>query len=244
MILKSLGIKEGGIVILFLFSVLPSHATIGINCPSNSTLTYSNQEELDASFIDFIKSIRTTAGSCPITFSTDLSTFTAPQFTGGCTTIVFEATDCDGTESCTAVFTAVGPSLPSAIPICPGDMTLPSCTSNTEAMASFRSWIKGFSYTGSCDVITTDLSTYSPPGCGGTTEVLYEITTMGLTIGCTATFAIPAEIAGPDPSISAVPTIGEWGIICLFLIFAIIGIVELKGMTSHSSSKIPSKRIK
>lgn len=223
------------LVAVFIWSSSDVSAIPNVTCPGNFSSTYSNQTSLNETFADYLRAIFATEDGCPITSMTDLSTFSPPSFTGGCTTIVFEATDCDGTNQCTAVFTAIGPDIPSITPICPGNMTLTSCTSDEEANAAFQTWLEGFSHSGGCDVTTTDLSIYSPPGCGGTTEVRYEVSSMGLTIGCTATFAIPAEVSAPDPSI--VPTMGEWGIICLFLILIIVGAVHIRVTSSglHTS---------
>ena len=226
------------IVLIALISTasISSYAAPNVGCPGDFAFTYTSQASVDESFSDYLRAFRTTENGCAITSTTDLSTFSAPSFTGGSVTIIFEATDCNGTERCTATFTALEDCTgkASAIPVCPGNMTLTNCMSDAEAMASFQSWLEGFGHTGGCNVTTTDLSAYSPPGCGGTTEVTYEVTSMGVTVGCTAFFAIPAEVAAPGPS---VPTMGEWGIICLFLIFAIIGIVELKKSYSILQTK-------
>ena len=217
------------LAVLMTASISYASATPNISCPGNFSFTYTDQASLNESFADYLRAFRVSEDGCAITATTDFTTLTPPSFTGGCTTVVFEATDCEGTESCSATFIALGSGIQGATPICPGNMTLANCTSDEEAMASFTLWLEGFSFTGGCDVTTTDLSIYSPPGCGGTTEVLYEVTSMGVTIGCTAVFAIPAEVSAPDP---AIPTMGQWGVICLFLVFMIIGILEVRTKSS------------
>ena len=215
-------------IVLTISSVYPAFGAPNISCPVNVSFTFSDQRSLDETFSDYLHAFIVTENGCAITSSTDLSTFSPPRFTGGTVTIVFEATDCNGTDRCTATFTAINNcGAPPVIPICPDNMTLVNCSSDEEAMASFSLWLEGFTFTGGCDVTTTDLSTFVPPGCGGTTEILYVVMSQSDTIACSATFAIPAEVAAPDPS-TTVPTMGEWSIICSFLLFMIVGILELK----------------
>ena len=217
------------LIVLIVFSITSISSLSGkpnISCPVNFAFSFSDQSSLDETFSDYIKAFILTEDGCAITSATDLTSFAAPSYTGGTVTILFEATDCSGTASCTATFTAIDncAGTPPAIPLCPANMTLGNCTSDEEAMAAFRLWLEGFSFTGGCDVTTTDLSSYRPPGCGGTTEVLYEVISQGFAVGCRATFAIPAEVAAPDP-IEPIPTMGQWSVICLFLIYMIIGVL-------------------
>lgn len=231
------------LLFLAIFSIASTaqiSATPNIGCPNDFSFTFTDQASLDGTFADYIRAFRATEGDCAITTMTDLSTLSPPSFSGGCATILFEVTDCDTTVSCSATFTALGSGIPAVTPVCPAPMTLANCMSDEEAMTSFRTWLEGFTYSGGCNVVTTDLSIYSPPGCGGTTTVTFEVTDLSdptrLSLSCSSTFAIPAEVAAPDPA-AGVPTMGEWGIICSFLILMIVGVVELK----RTSSFLPTK---
>ena len=215
-----------------------SNAAPNLSCPGNFAFTYTDQASLDESFADYLRAFRTSEDGCAITSVTDLSTLDAPSFTGGCITINFTATDCEGTDSCSATFIANGPTLNTeAVLDIPENMTLANCMDDEQAMTAFLAWIGEFGFTGGCGGTTaTDLSTFSPPGCGGTTTVAYNVTSAGITIGETRTFSIPAAVIAPDPA-AAVPTMGQWGIICLLLIIMIGGVLELRRSSSLLSTK-------
>jgi hypothetical protein len=98
---------------------------------------------------------------------------------------------------------------------CPGNVTLPACSTQADINAAFAAWKTGFSYADGIPPIVgsyaytggapVNMSTLLPPeSCGGTVSITYTATDFcGQTASCTATFTVtPDEIA---PVFAAAP---------------------------------------
>ena len=79
-----------------------------------------------------------------------------------------------------------------------GDVTLGSCPDPDAVATAFDNFIAGFSFSGGCNTIESDLSGFSaPPVCGGTTTVTYTVVDDcgGTTVS--NTFTIPDDTTPP-----------------------------------------------
>uniref|UniRef100_UPI00356682A3 hypothetical protein n=1 Tax=Lutibacter sp. TaxID=1925666 RepID=UPI00356682A3 len=96
----------------------------------------------------------------------------------------------------------VGP--PDLVAECPGNETMPACSTPEQINTAFNEWKAGFSYEGGVPTITesyaytggavigSNLNSLSPPDiCGGTVSITYTVTDFcGQTDNCTATFTV------------------------------------------------------
>ncbi len=101
---------------------------------------------------------------------------------------------CADYAECTATFT-IGAASPLAV-IVPADMTVEGCNTDQEIIDAFNAWKAQFTYSGGCNVSTSDISVYSVPNsCGGTVTVVYTATDeCGQSVTGEADFTLNPEI--------------------------------------------------
>ncbi|MBA4317186.1 MAG: hypothetical protein C0412_02190, partial [Flavobacterium sp.] len=98
---------------------------------------------------------------------------------------------------------------PEVVASCPGNVTLPACSTQDAVNAAFAAWKTGFTYEGGVPPIIqsyaytggdpVDMGTLLPPSiCGGTISITYTVTDFcEQTDSCTATFTVTA----PAPAV-------------------------------------------
>ena len=101
---------------------------------------------------------------------------------------------CADYAECTATFT-IGAASPLAV-IVPADLTMEGCNTDQEIIDAFNAWKAQFTYSGGCNVSTSDISVYSVPNsCGGTVTVVYTATDeCGQSVTGEADFTLNPEI--------------------------------------------------
>ncbi|MCF8365762.1 MAG: T9SS type A sorting domain-containing protein [Bacteroidales bacterium] len=173
------------------FTVLAA-PELTVTCPMDMEIaSCTDQIEIDTAFENWLTQF-THEGGCN-TVATNLSNFTAPNFCGGETTITYEATDaCGQSAECASTFGVL--LAPELTVTCPMDMEMAACSDQTEVDTEFANWINQFAYTGGCNAIATDLSSYTAPNfCSGETTITYEATdACGQIAECTSSFMVMA----------------------------------------------------
>jgi hypothetical protein len=183
--------------------IVTAAPTLSVSCPSAVTIpACSTQATVDAAFADWIAGF-TTTGGCG-TVSTDLSGFEAPSFCGGSVSITFTASDnCGQSQTCTSTFTVTAAPVLSVS--CPSPVTIPSCSTQSSVNAAFAGWIAGFTTTGGCGTVSTNLSGFSAPSfCGGSVSITFTASdNCGQAQTCTSTFTVTAapvlSVTCPSP---------------------------------------------
>jgi subtilisin-like proprotein convertase family protein len=180
---------------------------LSVTCPSAVTIpACSTQDDVDAAFADWIAGF-TTSGGCG-TASTDLSGFEAPSFCGGVVNITFTANDdCGQSQTCTSTFIVTA--APTLSVTCPAAVTIPACSTQATVDAAFATWIAGFSTTGGCGTVSTDLSGFEAPSfCGGNVSITYTASdNCGQSQTCTSTFTVTAAptLSVTCPAVVTIP---------------------------------------
>ncbi len=101
---------------------------------------------------------------------------------------------CADTLECTSTFTiGAAPDLEVIVP--PND-TVQGCNTNQAIIDAFNAWKAQFTYTGGCNVTTSDLSVYSiPSSCGGTVTIPFTATdNCGQLVTDSASFTLYPEV--------------------------------------------------
>ncbi len=168
-------------------------------CPGDTTLPMcTSSTDITAAYNAWKAKFTVTGGCNP---STNIATIPAlPQniACGGSVTFTFIANStggCAGTDQCTATFAVA-----TANPVkatCPGDTTLPACTSLTDITAAYNAWKAKFNVTGGCRAQSNIATIPSLPqniACGG--SISFTLSASNITGGCsssdqcTSTFAV------------------------------------------------------
>jgi hypothetical protein len=95
---------------------------------------------------------------------------------------------------CTSTFT-IG-AAPDLDVIVPADETVQGCNTSQTVIDAFNAWKAQFTYTGGCNVTTSDLSVYAlPNSCGGTVSIPYTATDdCGQTVTKTSSFTLNPDV--------------------------------------------------
>lgn len=185
----------------------PVPPALTVDCPGDVNLgSCLTQAAIDDAFSDWLAQFGA-SGGCN-TISSNLSQYSAPSFCGGSVTVVFEAyDDCAQVASCSATFTVA--SAPPLSVSCPGNQTVPACSSQSSVDAAFAAWASQFGSTGGCGTvayyIVGNLTAFSlsnvqaPSFCGGSVTVMLNANdACGQTANCTATFTVRADTEPPS----------------------------------------------
>lgn len=161
--------------------VLTSTTPLDFNA---SSCSYSNQVEVDAVYMNWISGFTTTGGCNPIiTFSENA----APSYCGGSVTVTYTVSDrCSQPIVKSATFT-----ITEATPLminCPAAIEL-RCGDDFEKL--FVEWINSFGFTGGCNPVATDLSSYVMPTEGQSLEIVYTVRDKCDVKECKSTFVVP-----------------------------------------------------
>ncbi len=131
----------------------------------------------------------TVSGGCKPTSTPDIRT--APAYCGGSVVVTWRIADhCFDGDSYSATYTITPPA--ELIITCSADYnTVPG----EDATRAFELWIAGFTISGGCNPVTTDLSGFVVPACGESLTIQYSAEDVcGLSASCTATFTVaPCE---------------------------------------------------
>jgi hypothetical protein len=101
---------------------------------------------------------------------------------------------CADTLECTSTFT-IGAAPDLAVIVPPND-TVQGCNTNQAIIDAFNAWKAQFSFTGGCNVTTSDLSVYAiPSSCGGTVTIPFTATdNCGQMVTDSASYTLYPEI--------------------------------------------------
>jgi hypothetical protein len=132
---------------------------------------------------------------------------------GGTVTFTYVATDgCGQVASTTQTFTVQSPT--NLIVNCPTDPHLPACTGSATITAAYNAWKAGFTTSGGCGTITTNIASIpalTDLTCGGkltfTFGATYSTTTCVYSVDCQSTFTVdpPTDLVVSVPSARSLP---------------------------------------
>ncbi len=159
-----------------------------LTCPANRTeAACQTQSQIDQKFSDWLNTV-TYSGGCNVGISNNNTG--APSACGGSVTVTFTATSsCDANQTCSAVFT-VSNSTPLSVS-CASNTIEPPCLSQNEINVRFNNWLATTSAAGGCNVGISNDNTGAPNACGGSTTVIFTITSScDATQTCSAVFTV------------------------------------------------------
>ncbi len=175
---------------------------IAIICPLPDTLAAcTDQATIEAAYNTWKAGFSYTGGCGNVTDNLAAVPVLTDMSCGGEIGFTYTVTDSCGQDvSCTSNFVVLTAS--DLAVICPADPVLPACSSQAEIAAAYALWAAGFSFTGGCAGVTTNLSeipALPDLTCGGqitfTYRADYSATGCEYAVDCIATFTV----AGPEP---------------------------------------------
>ncbi|MBK7809672.1 MAG: hypothetical protein IPI50_00290 [Saprospiraceae bacterium] len=159
-----------------------------LTCPPNLIeMACQTQPAIDQKFNDWINSA-TVNGGCNSVL-TNSGGF-PPDACGGNISINFTVTsDCEAPVTCTAMFTVEDPGF--VMLTCPTSQTEVACQDQATINQEFNDWLNSANVTGGCNVVLTNDNTGAPDACGGTTSVIFTVTSSCEgPVMCTSTFTV------------------------------------------------------
>jgi hypothetical protein len=189
------------------FTITPAPAVV-VNGPENSTSSsclYVDQVAVNAAFSAWLTGF-TVSGGCAPVGSFGEGTPQAPALCGGTVTVTYNVTDkCYQGTTRTATFTITAPA-PVVINAA-NNATYSACAFANQAAAdaAFAAWLSNITVSGGCaPVVTVQGQPVTPPVCGGSVCVTFNVTDRCYTGSVTQIFTItpaPAVVVnGPENS--------------------------------------------
>jgi hypothetical protein len=174
------------------FTVLSS--PVNLTCPTNQTeAACQTQAQIDTKFATWLSTVNF-SGGCNATISNDNNG--APNFCGGSKTVSFTVTSsCEVPRTCSATFT-VNTAPPVSV-TCPFTQTEAACQTQAQIDTKFATWLTTINVSGGCNTMVTNNNTGAPNFCGGTSAVIFTVTSScEPSSTCTASF-----IVNPAPGV-------------------------------------------
>lgn len=174
------------------------HLTINhkatISCPPPGNIgSCNNQADVDAAFLNWLATASiSNDGGCTATISNDGGT-SGPLACGGSTLVTFSATNCCGSETCSATFTVEA--APEVLLVCPVATTSAACLSQSAIETAYNNWLASVSATGGCNTSISNVHDAAPDKCtGGTATAIFTASsTCQGDVTCSSTFTVPAS---------------------------------------------------
>ncbi|MBK9107815.1 MAG: T9SS type A sorting domain-containing protein [Saprospiraceae bacterium] len=166
---------------------------ISLTCPVNQThVACQSQASVDAAFASWLTTVNF-SGGCNANISNNSTS--APPACGGATTVTWTVTSsCAAAITCSASFTVTA--APAVVLNCPANNTQAACQSQTAIDAAFNTWLTTVSFSGGCNADISNNSTNAPPACGGSTTVIWTVTSnCASPVTCSASFTVTAAPA-------------------------------------------------
>jgi hypothetical protein len=164
------------------------------------------QSAIDGKFAAWLDEV-SYSGGCNLDVTNDAGS--APSACGGSAIVTWTAeSDCQADVMTSSSFT-VAPA-PDLSVSCPGNVSIQACEDQATIDTEFNSWLGGFSYSGGCGTIATNLAVYtSPDACtGGKVTIHYSASdNCSQTEECESFFDVqatpPVVLTCPDPDAEA-----------------------------------------
>ncbi|MBT8221100.1 MAG: T9SS type A sorting domain-containing protein [Bacteroidia bacterium] len=160
---------------------------VDLQVPANKVIAAcTSPEEIEEEYIKWLRAPTFSGGCKPYIMHNSTG---APDACGGSKTVTWMLlSNCEVGVEKSSTFTV----LPALTPVlkCPSNMTMPSCSTESEVSAAFASWISTVSLTGACPGVQLSNDNTGPPSaCGGSTTVTWS-TDGCVTETCSATFTV------------------------------------------------------